>query len=128
MGRDNGPIAFLSAYHPMRLDRWPLETKTKTMMTRKMSTKPGGPQTKTTTLLHMWEDIINEYRRDTGDRERMRRGEAVASQRKQELASACRRHLDELDMRYETMIVLQGLLLCQVRWCVCVCLCVCLCV
>ena len=76
----------------------------------------------------MREDIINEYRRDTGDRERMRRGEAVASQRKQELESACRRHLDKLDMRYETMIVLQGLLLCQVRWCVCVCLCVCLCV
>jgi hypothetical protein len=68
-------------------------------------------------------DIINEYRRDTEDRERMSRGEAVASTRKQELASACGSHLYQLDMRYETMRELQGLLLCQVRWCVCVCVC-----
>jgi hypothetical protein len=78
------------------------------MMTRKMSTKPGGPQTKTTTLLHMWEDIINEYRRDTGDRERMRRGEAVASQRKQELASACRRRSHSTARELQTTVAFDG--------------------
>jgi hypothetical protein len=61
------------------------------------------------------EDIINEYLRDYEDRQRMLRGEAVASLRQRELQSACKSHLYELDMRYETMRELQGLLLCQVR-------------
>jgi hypothetical protein len=61
-------------------------------------------------------DIINEYRRDTEDRERTKRGEAVASSRKQELASsACEKHLCQLHMRYKAMLKLQDLLLCQVR-------------
>ena len=61
------------------------------------------------------EDILNEYRRDCEDRERMRGGHALASARQQELASACDSHLYQLDMRYETMQQLQDLLLCQVR-------------
>eukprot|EP00802_Teleaulax_amphioxeia_P001956 Tamp_01958.p1 GENE.Tamp_01958~~Tamp_01958.p1 ORF type:complete len:1448 (+),score=382.62 Tamp_01958:367-4344(+) len=59
------------------------------------------------------EDILNEYRRDCEDRERMRGGHALASARQQELASACNSHLYQLDMRYETMQQLQDLLLCQ---------------
>ena len=75
------------------------------------------------------EDILNEYRRDCKDRERLRLGQTVADTRKQELASACdtvatcislpcgsRRcrgcsHVYQLDMRYETMQALQDLLL-----------------
>jgi len=38
----------------------------------------------------------------------------VANTLQQELASACDSHLYQLDMRYETMQELQGLLLCQV--------------
>jgi hypothetical protein len=37
----------------------------------------------------------------------------VANTLQQELASACDSHLYQLDMRYETMQELQGLLLCQ---------------
>ena len=44
----------------------------------------------------------------------MRSGQVVANTRQQELASACDSHLYQLDMRYETMQELQGLLLCQV--------------
>jgi hypothetical protein len=58
--------------------------------------------------------ILDEYRRDCEDRERMRSGQVVANTRQRELASACDSHLYQLDMRYETMQELQGLLLCQV--------------
>jgi len=66
--------------------------------------------------------ILDEYRRDCEDRERMRSGQVVANTRQQELASACDSHLYQLVMRYETMQELQGLLLCKVlfsssHWC-----------
>jgi hypothetical protein len=60
------------------------------------------------------QDILNEYRRDCEDRKHIRSGQVVANTRQQELASACDSHLYQLDMRYETMQELQGLLLCQV--------------
>ena len=63
------------------------------------------------------EHILNEYRRDCKDRERVRLGQTVANTRQQELASACDSHLYQLDMRDETMQGLQGLLLCQVPCC-----------
>ena len=67
------------------------------------------------------EHILNEYRRDCKDRERVRLGQTVANTRQQELASACDSHLYQIDMRDETMQGLQGLLLCQVPCCGIVC-------
>ena len=65
------------------------------------------------------EHILTEYRRDCKDRECLHRGQAVANARQQELASACESHVYQLAMRYETMLELQSLLLCQVPRCVC---------
>jgi hypothetical protein len=55
-------------------------------------------------------EIVKEYERDWEDRERMRRREAVEEERRRELSSACKGHLDELDMRYNTMLELDILL------------------
>ena len=54
--------------------------------------------------------IVGEYLRDREDRERMRRREAVESERRRELDGACKGHLKELDMRYQTMLALDDLL------------------
>ena len=56
-------------------------------------------------------EILDEYLRDWDDRERLRLGESVGVQRRRELESACPKHLFELDMRYETMLELDELLL-----------------
>jgi len=56
-------------------------------------------------------EIVDEYLRDWDDRERLRLGESVGVQRRRELESACPKHLFELDMRYETMLELDELLL-----------------
>ena len=48
--------------------------------------------------------------RDWEDRERMRRHEAVGSERRRELDGDCKGHLKALDMRYETMLELDNLL------------------
>jgi len=58
-------------------------------------------------------EILDEYRRDCEDNERIRLGEAIASTRRQELVSACKSHTFQLGLRDETMLELQGLLLCQ---------------
>ena len=55
-------------------------------------------------------EIVKEYERDWEDRERMRRREAVEGARRLELNSACKGHLKELDMRYQTMCDLDDLL------------------
>ena len=60
-------------------------------------------------------EILEEYRRDCEDRERIRLGEAIASTRRQELVSACQSHTFQLGMRHETMLELQGLPGCQCR-------------